>query len=102
MIKDDEKYEYRILTKYLADGVRLELYTKGNVKDKYVIDSVLGALVIGSDKHYSGEVYINLEDEKTVYYDVEGEMISKEKILFITLTKSNHVSVSSRVYIPED
>lgn len=88
-IEERYAYSYRIITKYISNGVRIEFYTKGDGWNNYYsIDNILNVSVKHHQYCFNGSLYSNLENNHTIYYDIEGSLV-----------KNGTVSVSGSINI---
>lgn len=100
----NEHYNYKTLIKPLKNNSYLEIYVKGDGwRNYFSIEEILHVSVKNSDLGYSGNIYVNLEDNFHIHFDVEGVLeknVLKEPLFFEnTPTTKNFIIQESSVSI---
>ncbi|MBF0713536.1 hypothetical protein HZY83_02395 [Gemella sp. GH3] len=74
-------YYYREYLRNIGHSTYIKLYCQGDGWDNYFsVDKILNVSVIPNNKVFVGSVYYNLENNYTVYYEVNGNLYNNATI----------------------
>ena len=76
--EDRYAYSYRTISKNVGYDTTLCFYTQGDGwNNYYAINKILSVSVKHNSKSFAGHVYSNIEDNVTIYYDIEGNLLNQ-------------------------